>query len=319
MDGGFQGRRHRTPIADGENGDLIMIVNAPVGIIGLGLMGTALSERLIDAKVPVIGFDIEAGACENLRAPGGTIATSARELAGWSRTILIAVYSGEQVEALFGELEHGAGPERPIVICTTTCAPDEIARLARRVASAGIVLVEAPISGTSAELRAGTATALVAGESGAIDCVKALLDILCPRSLRVGAIGDATRTKLAINLILQNNRAALAEGIAFAEHMGLDGTAFLAAARESAAYSCVMETKGDKMLTRDYRPQSHISQTLKDAELILDEAGRRGLRLPMTATQADLLRAAIALEGPDCDSAAVIEAIRRPAAAEVVR
>jgi 3-hydroxyisobutyrate dehydrogenase-like beta-hydroxyacid dehydrogenase len=296
-----------------------MTVHAPVGIIGLGLMGAALSERLVDAGVPVIGFDIEAAVREKLRTIGGTIATSVRDLAGQSRAIVVAVYSGEQAEALFGDLEHGAGAARPIVICTTTCAPDEIARFAQLAASAGLALVEAPISGTSAELRAGTATALVAGESDAIDSVKALLDILCPRSVHVGAIGDASRTKLAINLILQSNRAALAEGIAFAEHLGLDGDAFLAAARESAAYSRVMDTKGDKMLKRDYRPQSHIAQTLKDAELILNEAGRRGLRLPMTATQADLLRAAIALVGPDSDSAAVIEAIRRPAAAEVAR
>ena len=61
-----------------------------------------------------------------------------------------------------------------------------------------------------------------------------LLDILCPHRIPVGAIGDASRTKLAINLILQNNRAALAEGIAFAERLGLDGHAFLSAAREVA-------------------------------------------------------------------------------------
>jgi 3-hydroxyisobutyrate dehydrogenase-like beta-hydroxyacid dehydrogenase len=127
----------------------------------------------------------------------------------------------------------------------------------------------------------------------------------------VGTIGDASRTKLAINLILQNNRAALAEGMAFAECLGLDGPAFLAAARETAAYSRVMDTKGGKMLTRNFWPQSHISQTLKDAELILEEAERRGMVLPMTAIQADLLRAAIAREGPNSDSAAVIEAIRR--------
>jgi 3-hydroxyisobutyrate dehydrogenase-like beta-hydroxyacid dehydrogenase len=298
---------------------LNMQVNGPVGIIGLGLMGSALSERLIDAKVPVIGFDIEPAKCEKLRASGGMVAISARELAGQSRTIVVAVYGGDQVEALFGDIESGAAPARSTLVCTTTCTPDEIIRLARRAAGSGIALVEAPVSGTSAELRAGTATALVAGEAGAIKSVRALLDILCPRSVQVGPIGDASRTKLAINLILQNNRAALAEGIAFAERLGLDGSAFLAAARQSAAYSRVMETKGEKMLARDYRPQSRISQTLRDAELILEEAGRRGLLLPMTATQADLLRAAIALEGPDNDSAAVIEAIRRPAPAEVVR
>jgi 3-hydroxyisobutyrate dehydrogenase-like beta-hydroxyacid dehydrogenase len=305
---------------DIESGDLIMQPNTPVGIIGLGLMGAALSGRLIDADVPLIGFDIEPTRRDKLKAAGGMVATSVGEVATRSRTIIVAVYSGDQVEALFGELENAAGPARPPVICTTTCGPDEITRLARRATGAGIAFVEAPISGTSAEVRDGTAVALVAGEAGAIESVGTLLDILCPRRVRVGAAGDASRTKLAINLILQNNRAALAEGIAFAERLGLDGRAFLAAARESAAYSRVMETKGEKMLTRDFRPQSHLSQTLKDAELILEEARRLGLLLPMTTAQAELLRAAIALEGPDSDSAAVIEAIRqRPAVPEVSR
>jgi 3-hydroxyisobutyrate dehydrogenase-like beta-hydroxyacid dehydrogenase len=274
-------------------------------------MGTALSERLIDAKMPVLGFDIEASRCERLKAAGGAVATSLRELAGRSRTIVVAVYSGEQVEALCDELLEGAGAAKPTVICTTTCAPDEIARLAQRAMRARIPLVEAPISGTSAEARDGSATALLAGEAAVIQSVRALLDILCPRRVGVGGIGNASRTKLAINLILQNNRAALAEGIAFAECLGLDGRAFLATARQSAAYSRVMDSKGEKMLARDFWPQSHISQTLKDAELILAEATRRGLALPVTTTQAELLRAAIALAGPASDSAAVIEAIRR--------
>ncbi len=70
-----------------------------------------------------------------------------------------------------------------------------------------------------------------------------------------------------------------------------------------------MDTKGEKMLTRDFRPQSHLAQTLRDAGLILEEASRRGLHLPVTTVQADLLREAIALVGPDSDSAAIIEAI----------
>ncbi|BBB95911.1 hypothetical protein BE61_13330 [Bradyrhizobium elkanii USDA 61] len=72
----------------------------------------------------------------------------------------------------------------------------------------------------------------------------------------------------------------------------------------------MMDSKGPKMLARDFSPQSHIAQTLKDAELILQEAGPHGLPLPLTSVQAGLLRAAIALQGPDNDSAAVIEAIR---------
>ncbi|WMT78989.1 NAD(P)-dependent oxidoreductase [Bradyrhizobium sp. Ash2021] len=286
-----------------------MQADAPVGILGLGLIGTAFSERLVGADIPVIGFDIDPGRCAKPRENRGTAAASARELADHCRAIVIAVYSGAEAEAAFADLE--SSPARPAIICTTTCAPDEIIRLAKRAASAGIAFVEAPISGTSAEVRDGTATVLVAGDAAAIDAVDGLLDILCPQRTRIGKVGDASRAKLAINLILQNNRATLAEGIVLAERMGLDGQTFLATARQSAAYSRVMDTKGEKMLNRDFRPQSRLAQTLKDAELILAEAARQGLRLPVTEAQADLLRTAIAIAGPDSDSAAIIEAIRQ--------
>src|ERR1700682_44976 len=249
-----------------------MHIDAPVGILGLGLIGTAFSERLIGASIAVLGFDIDPARCEKLRENRGAVAASTRELASRCPTIVIAVYSGAQAEALFADIE--SSPAHPALICTTTCAPDEIIRLAKRATNAGIPFVEAPISGTSAEVREGTATALVAGEAGAIEGAGALLDVLCPQRMRIGKVGDASRAKLAINLILQNNRAALAEGIVLAERLGLHGQAFLAAARQSAAHSRVMDTKGEKMLSRDFRLQSHLAQTLKDAELILEEAAR---------------------------------------------
>ena len=198
-----------------------------------------------------------------------------------------------------------------MVLCTTTCSPADILRIAACDAAAGIGLVEMPVSGTSAEVRAGAAACLLAGDETTIASVRDIVDLLFPRSVVTGPISSASRTKLAINLILQGNRAALAEGIVFAERMGLDGQAFLRAAQASAAWSGVMDTKGEKMLMRDYRPQSRISQTLKDAELILAEAACHDLELPMTKTQADLLRKAIVLCGAESDSAAVIEAIRQ--------
>jgi L-threonate 2-dehydrogenase len=279
-------------------------------MIGLGLMGAALSARLIDAGKAVTGFDIDTERCKALKANGGEPVASIGELAARCWTITVAVYSADQVEFLLAELARSEKPARSVMICTTTCTPDEIMRIAKQADDAGLTFVEAPISGTSAEVRNGSAMALVAGPQEAIETVDTTLDILCPQRVNVGKIGDASRTKLAINLILQNNRAALAEGIAFAAGLGLDPAVFLATARKSAAYSRVMDTKGDKMLTRDFTPQSHISQTLKDAELILAEAKRRNLSLPMTSTQAALLRTAIARVGPDSDSAAVIEAVR---------
>src|SRR6201996_463961 len=283
-----------------------------VGVIGLGLIGTALSARLLDAGIVPIGFDIDAGRCREFSAAGGELTVSVTSLAFWCQTIIVALYDATQVERLLVELERSEHVVQSVMICTTTCVPDEIIAIARRAAAAGLLLVEAPISGTSAEVRGGSAMALVAGEPEAIEAAEVMLDIIAPQRVSAGKIGDASRTKLAINLILQNNRAALAEGLVFAQSIGLDPKMFLATARQSAAYSAVMDSKGEKMLTRDFTPQSHISQTLKDAELILDEAELRHLRLPVTSAQADLLRAAIALRGGGCDSAAIIEAIRPP-------
>jgi 3-hydroxyisobutyrate dehydrogenase-like beta-hydroxyacid dehydrogenase len=286
-----------------------MTCNGSIGVIGLGLMGAALSARLIDAGIVPIGFDIDAKRCREFNAAGGELAVSATALAARCRTIIVAMFSAGQVEKLLADLQRSEYLTRTVMICTTTCAPDEIEAIAKRAAASSMALVEAPISGTSAEVRDGSALALIAGAADAVEAAATVLDIISPKRVKVGGIGDASRTKLALNLILQNNRAALAEGIVFAESLGLDPRLFLAIARRSAAYSSVMDTKGEKMLMRDFTPQSHIAQTLKDAELILEEAGRRALPLPVTAAQANLLRDAIALRGGECDSSAIIEAI----------
>ncbi len=284
--------------------------STPIGLVGLGLMGSALADRLIAAGKTVMGFDPDNDRRDALARNGGYAATL-NELVQQCDALVLAVFDGAQVEAVFDIVEHAAGAgHRPVVICTTTCDPDCIDRIAVRADRAGLALVEAPISGTSRDVRAGEATALICGTAEVLERWTPLLETLCPKLIKVGRIGDASRIKLAINLVLQSNRAALAEGIVFAETIGLDAASFLAAARDSAAYSRVMDAKGEKMLQRDFRPQSRIAQTLKDAEIILKEARKHHLPLPMTSAQATLLRKAIALRGNDCDSAAVIEAIR---------
>src|SRR5215475_5468035 len=287
-----------------------MATHAPVGIIGLGLLGSVLAARLIGAGIPVTGFDVDPAQRAVLKDLGGEIAVSAVQVMARCQTILIAVYNAGQIELLFDELGRKPHLAGAVMVCTTTCSPEDIASIAARAAEAGLGFVEAPISGTSAEARDGSALALIAGERQAIDAVQPVLNVICPQQMRMGGIGNAARTKLALNLILQNNRAALAEGLAFAESMRLDAAAFLATARRSPAYSRVMDTKGEKMLTRDFAPQSHIAQTLKDSELILEEARQQEQHLPMTLIQTGLLRSAITLVGPEADSSAVIEAIR---------
>jgi L-threonate 2-dehydrogenase len=279
-------------------------------MIGLGLMGTALSARLIDARIGVTGFDVDPERRTAFADIGGESAASVAEVMARCRTIVVAVYTAAQVQSLFDAVGPSSDLSHAVMICTTTCAPGEILAIADGADDLRLPFVEAPLSGSSAEAREGSAIAMVAGRAQAVEAAAPVLGILCPRQMRLGRIGDAARCKLAINLILQTNRAALAEGIAFAEAIGLDGATFLATARQSAAYSRVMDGKGQKIIARDFSPQSHIAQTLKDAELILEEGERCGQPLPMTSAHADLLRKTIARLGGSCDSAAIIEAIR---------
>jgi putative dehydrogenase len=283
--------------------------NAPIGLIGLGLMGGALAHRLTGAGFPVLAFDVNPDKALLLAGMAGIeVAASADDICLRCSRVVLAVYDTAQVEAVVQELETTAHPMD--VLCTTTVEPRKIAFIAARAARYAITLIEAPISGTSAQLEAGKGLGLLAGPPGAVDRVADLLDAICPMRFNLGSPGNASKAKLAINLVLQLNRAALAEGLVFAERLGLKPAEFLEVLRASPAGSNVMTEKGEKMVRREYSPQSHIAQTLKDAKLMLETAHRLGQNLPMMEANATLLAIAIALGGDERDSAAVIEAIR---------
>lgn len=287
-------------------------VNAePVGLIGLGLMGGALAHRLLGAGFRVLGYDIDAD--KSLLIPGIEVAASADEICLRCKRVLLAVYDTAQVEAVVVELETTAHPM--LVICTTTVEPRRIAFAAARASRYGITVIEAPISGTSAQIEAGKGVCLLAGPAEALALGADLLTAICPQQFKMGSLGNAAKAALAIDHVLQLNRAALAEGLVFAERLGLAPAAFLAALRASPAGSQVMDVKGEKMVRGEYSPQSPvphtlIAQTLRDAQFMLETAHRLGQNLPMMEVNAALLAAAIAQGRARRDSAAVIEAIR---------
>jgi L-threonate 2-dehydrogenase len=287
--------------------------SGPVGVIGLGFIGAALAERLRAAGLEVVGYDADVAASRRFVESGGRTTTSVLELGRCCRCVVIAVFDTAQVIDVVegpGGLVEAADGASLTAICVSTCEPDALATLARRAANGGVSFIEFPLVGNSDQVRSGTAIGLVAGDPDAIAASDDILDVLCPRRFAIGAPGNAARAKLAINLVLQLNRCALAEGLVFATRLGLDSAAFLKILSASPAHSDVMEAKGEKMLQADYAPQSHIAQTLKDAQLILEEAGRLGQPLPLMEINTALLAATIELGGPERDSAAVIEAIR---------
>jgi 3-hydroxyisobutyrate dehydrogenase-like beta-hydroxyacid dehydrogenase len=293
-----------------------MHVSKPVGLIGIGLLGVALARRLLDSGYAVIGFDIEPKKCTEFEKLGGKAAESITEIAGCCSRVLVAVLTIAQVEeVLEGEdgLIAGLQPsdEPRIALCTTTCEPDRIEALATRAAPHGLVLVDAPVSGTSQQVVRGEGVGLIGGEITAIKAAEDIIGIIYPRSYITGSIGTGTKTKLAINHILGLNRLALAEGLVFAERLGLDKSKFLNIARDSAAYSQIMDIKGSKMIIGDYAPISRVTQHLKDVRIILEQAKRCGQLLPMALVLADVLESSERYGEGEQDNAIIIEEIRR--------
>jgi len=288
----------------------------PVGVIGTGLMGTACAKRLLAAGFDVLGHDVAADKLAPFVALGGRAARSIAEIARACDEVVLAVFNTEQVEetvegpqGILASRQQDAPPFT--AICVSTCDPDRIAALATRLSGARLRFVEAPVSGTSEQTARGDALGLIGGDRAAADAARDVLDAICPRRHHVGAAGNGARAKLAINLILGVNRAALAEGLVFAERMGLDPAAFLAVARESAAYSQIMDIKGTKMVKGDFAPHGFVTQSLKDVSLMLEQASRIGQRLPLAETYSELMRGCLAAGDGGLDNSVVIREIRR--------
>ena len=287
--------------------------SSPVAIVGLGLMGEVYAQRLIDARIPVTGFDIDPARRARLNEIGGQAANSIAVLAKPARCIVIAVFSTDQVaDVIENHLLPALGEKsNKIMLVMSTCDPDQVAALAARVMPRGIRYLDVPVSGTSDQVRRGDGVALIGGDPKIADEVADIMDALFARRFHVGKIGDGGRAKLAVNLILGLNRLAMAEGLVFAERLGLDPAAFLDVARGSASYSQVMETKGPKMGRGDFSAEGRTRQTLKDVHLMLDQAAHVGQKLAMLELHADVLEACVRAGEADMDNSVIIKEVRR--------
>jgi 3-hydroxyisobutyrate dehydrogenase-like beta-hydroxyacid dehydrogenase len=284
-----------------------------VGIIGVGLMGAALAQRLAAAGFGFAGYDVDAAKTAQIAELGGEAARSIAEIARACDPIVLAVFNTDQVEEVVEKhLLPALGEEsNRIVLCASTCDPDRIAALGVRVAVRGLRFLETPVSGTSAQVARGEGLGLIGGDPAIAAEIDPVLRALFPSYCLIGKVGDGGRAKLAVNLILGLNRLALAEGLAFAERMGLDPAAFLDVARRSAAYSQIMDVKGGRMIDRAFEPEGRARQTLKDAQLMLHQARVVGQELPLLKVHAEVLDACLRAGEGDLDNSVVIEEMRR--------
>ncbi len=282
-----------------------------VGVIGLGLIGTSLAKRLLAAGFAVHGYDVRAERNENLIKLGGNACETPRAVAQACNTTVLAVFNTDQVEAVLESADGAQFSSGQIVICTSTCDPDRIEALVKRVAARGIRFLESPLSGNSDQIAKGNGVALVGGERATMDEAMPVLNALCKQSYHLGQAGSGGRAKLAINLVGGLNRAVMAEGLAFAESMGLELTNFLEVMKGSAVYSRAMDTRGMKMVERDFTPHAWLTQSLKDFKLMHEVSQRVGQQLPLAKLYTELVESCIAHGEGKLDNSVVIQELRR--------
>lgn len=271
----------------------------PLGIIGLGLMGSALADRLRAAGHELAGFDVR----EDARAAfPGDVRGSVREVFQAARIVFFSLPNSEAVRDVVeeaGELVHGAS-----IIDTTTGDPAATAALGELLWNRGSDYLDATLTGSSREARAGQLVVTAGGVKDFFeDCVP-FFRCFAKQWFHVGDWGAGAKTKLVVNLVLGLNRAVLAEGLAFAKHTGLDPHTMLDVLRSGAAYSRAMDVKGPKMLAGDFAPEARLAQHLKDVRLILAAGGAT----PLSAVHESLLAELVDRGLGELDNSAVIRA-----------
>lgn len=283
-----------------------------IGVVGLGLVGQALAVRLRAAGMRPLGYDLRVEAAEAFRAQGGETVASLAQLGTEVETVLLAVFDTRGVLDVVedaGGLLSGAHRVRRIVDCSTG-DPEQLQALSLRLRDRGVDFIEAPLSGSSQQIAAGEAVALVGAEQGAWQGAQPLLSRVAAQCIHVGAPGLGAKAKLATNLVLGLNRAVFAEGLAFAESLGIAPERFLALVLATPARSDAAQVKGPLMVAGDFEARSRIRQHQKDVALMLESAKASGLDLPFSRLHAALLAEAVEQGRGELDNAAIVLQLR---------
>jgi len=284
-----------------------------IGLIGIGLVGKVLAEHFLKHGIDVVGYDLDADRRTQFEQMGGRCATGPQELAQSVTHVVLSLPDSEVVRDVI-EGPHGllAAENRPsYVIDTSTGDPEDTARLGQELAESGVSLLDATICGASSQLQKRAAVLMVGGEPSSYEACADVLGLLAKHVFYLGPSGSGSKAKLATNLVLGLNRLVLAEGMVFAETLGLPLETFLELLKVSPAYSAAVDVKGEKMLRSDFDPVSRIRQHHKDVSLMLKQAQQHRQQLPLSTLHRDILDGAMAAGDGDLDTSAVIRELRR--------
>jgi len=263
-----------------------------VGLIGLGNMGTAFAERLLDAGYGLVVMNRTPAKAAPLEARGATLAGSYADLAERADVVLTSLADDDALDEVAAALLAVAKPGT-VLVDTSTVSPAVSARVAERAEKATVAYTRAPVSGNPTVVRAGNLSFIVSGPSETLDGVEPILLAIGPTVYRVGDAEEARVVKLAINLMIGGLAQLMAEALVLGESSGVSRAALLEVMGGSAAGAPFVRYKTGALLEDDYSATFTTALMGKDLDLILDAAGDAGVELPVTTGLQAIVRAAI--------------------------
>lgn len=284
-----------------------------IGIVGLGLLGHALSSRLLAAGHAVLGYDVLPERAEALARLGGKAALSAEEVARRADAVCVVLPTLASVEeAILGAAGVAAHQKAgSVVIQMSTISPSLTARLARGVGARGRDFLDCPVSGTSAMVARGEGIIIAGGEPAVFARWRPLLEGILPRVEHVGPAGHATFVKLVANLLVGIHSLAAAEALTLARRAGLDLGRVLEILTSGAANSRMIEVRGPMIAREDFPPQMKLELFLKDLHLIQEAARAVDAPIPLTDVSERIYAAALRAGHGGEDLSVVVKALER--------
>ncbi|HEY5322153.1 MAG TPA: 2-hydroxy-3-oxopropionate reductase [Caldimonas sp.] len=285
-----------------------------IGFIGLGIMGTPMALHLVDAGHQLY-VHTRSKPPEAIAASTAQACAHAAEVTGHADVIFTMVPDTPDVEAvLFGEngvaagLKAGAGTRKTIVDMSSI-SPMATKAFARRIAELGADYVDAPVSGGEVGAKAASLTIMCGGDPAVFEKVRPLLEKMGKNITLVGGVGDGQTTKVANQIIVALNIAAVGEALLFASRAGADPAKVRQALMGGFAASRILEVHGERMIKRTFNPGFRIRLHQKDLGLALQGARELGVSLPQTASAAQLMSACAANGMADLDHSALVKAL----------
>ena len=292
-----------------------------IGFIGLGIMGKPMSKNLLKAGYDLTVCDINAAAVAEVVALGAKSAATPKDVAAQTDIIITMLPNSPQVKTVAlgaGGIIEGAR-SGTIVVDMSSIAPQAAQEVARALAEKGVQMIDAPVSGGEPKAIDGTLAIMVGGDPAVFEECLPILKCMGASAVRVGDVGAGNVTKLANQVIVALNIAALSEAMTLAAKAGVDPELVFNAIKGGLAGSTVMNAKAPLILERKFAPGFRIGLHIKDLDNALETAHEVGVPLPLTAGVMEILQA---LKVDGCagdDHGAIVKYYEKLAKVEVRR